>query len=382
MHAVITAGLVSTITLFSPPEKPLTPERIQELVKKLEETGRPGLPHGLNWSSPASFDLGRAGPEAIPQLVTVFNDTRNSSLVRAGVAIALAHHLDGFFTVPDTLVLAAVRAAMRDKDPTVRYGILVSSINWCRNYQHEPNFLNLRKDNPDLPSLYAITFRASTFRTLLPDFAAAVADPNPDIAQLAATRLGYFGEPGIGAPELLAALKRKEKVVRRAAITALGKVGRDDPDALKAVLELMDSKDDLDIYNAAIFAVGGFGPKAKAAVPKLIEAVKDKRGERRFNPFGPQPSTPESHKTAVVSLGQIGPDAKAAVPLMLAHLQDPLIKSDRSHVEDTIEALERIDPQAGTKARAIKQKWEDDFRKLYNPPRLIVPGIPSYPERP
>src|SRR5262245_16393192 len=54
--------------------------------------------------------------------------------------------------------------------------------------------------------------------------------------------------------------------------------------------------------NSVILTLGEIGPDAKAAVPLLIEALKDEN----------------LHYEAVVALGDIGPEAKAAVPALLA----------------------------------------------------------------
>jgi HEAT repeat protein len=59
---------------------------------------------------------------------------------------------------------------------------------------------------------------------------------------------------------------------------------------------------------AAAVAIGDLGPGARAAVPALIEALRDQNPTVRFQ--------------AAISLGCIGPEAKAAVPALIGTLKD------------------------------------------------------------
>jgi hypothetical protein len=60
--------------------------------------------------------------------------------------------------------------------------------------------------------------------------------------------------------------------------------------------------------NAAAYAIGGMGPAAKAAVPALIEALKDPEPTVRF--------------PVCIALREIGPEAKNAVPALTEALDD------------------------------------------------------------
>ena len=57
-----------------------------------------------------------------------------------------------------------------------------------------------------------------------------------------------------------------------------------------------------------IRALGCYGPRAKDAVPRLIELLGDRYPRRR--------------EEAAVALGAIGPKAKAALPLLMEHLNE------------------------------------------------------------
>jgi HEAT repeat protein len=60
--------------------------------------------------------------------------------------------------------------------------------------------------------------------------------------------------------------------------------------------------------SSAAVAIGDLGPGARAAVPALIEALRDPNATVRFQ--------------AAISLGCIGPEARAAVPALIGTLKD------------------------------------------------------------
>lgn len=60
--------------------------------------------------------------------------------------------------------------------------------------------------------------------------------------------------------------------------------------------------------NQAAYAIGGMGPAAVAAVPALIEALKDPEPSVRF--------------PVCIALREIGPNAKDAIPALTAALDD------------------------------------------------------------
>jgi HEAT repeat protein len=60
--------------------------------------------------------------------------------------------------------------------------------------------------------------------------------------------------------------------------------------------------------NKAAYAIGGMGPAATAAVPALIDALKDPEAAVRF--------------PVCIALREIGPNAKAAIPALTEALDD------------------------------------------------------------
>lgn len=99
----------------------------------------------------------------------------------------------------------------------------------------------------------------------------------------------------------------EDRSVRLKSVVALARIGPDAKAAVPALTEALKNRDP-DLREEAAKALGHIGPDAKTAVPVLIRALKDKvDGVRR---------------DAVVALGCIGPDAKAAVPELAEALKD------------------------------------------------------------
>ena len=109
-------------------------------------------------------------------------------------------------------------------------------------------------------------------------------------------------------------LKSQNGKERAVAAEMLGKRGAikavDVADAIQPLQKALEKDIDSAVRAAAAKALGNIGADPEGSVPLLIEALKDKQGDVRFN--------------SIVALGQYGPDAKEA----LSPLREFLGKKD------------------------------------------------------
>jgi HEAT repeat protein len=87
------------------------------------------------------------------------------------------------------------------------------------------------------------------------------------------------------------------------------------------------------VRSTAIFALGKIGTEPDRVVPVLMNALHDPRPDVRIN--------------AVRALVQFGPKAKLAVPALVEILSNAQDGMQRSHAEYVLKA---IDPEAAAKA--------------------------------
>jgi HEAT repeat protein len=112
----------------------------------------------------------------------------------------------------------------------------------------------------------------------------------------AAEAIGELGAAGKSAiPALLQALKSADGAVHPSAVTALGKIRREPETIIPLLIGYLDDKN---LNDEAAEALGDFGSRAKAAVPKLVSLLKvqDK----------------DLHVAVVIALKKIDPAAAAA----------------------------------------------------------------------
>ncbi len=163
------------------------------------------------------------------------------------------------------------------------------------------------------------------------------------VRRFAAQSLGEIeADPKLAVPPLAALLKEDMKELTDAAITSLGKMGEPAVSALTDALKNKEGtkkpkKGDKKAPKAtdrtaflrakAAQALGTIGPDAKAAVPALIEALKDT----------------SIRNDAVVALGNIGPDAKDAVPALREAITGKGNKKDKGFKEAVNQAIKKIE---------------------------------------
>jgi hypothetical protein len=102
---------------------------------------------------------------------------------------------------------------------------------------------------------------------------------------------------------------------RAGAIKALGAIG---PEAKAAVPALIECMKDEELRPMAILALGSMGPEARAAIPELIAALKDRDDRVRSR--------------AAAALSRIGPEA---VPQLVAEVQEDKDKIEPCQLDDT-----------------------------------------------
>jgi HEAT repeat protein len=119
----------------------------------------------------------------------------------------------------------------------------------------------------------------------------------------AVTALGRIGKDAI--PDLREVLKSDNREVCYRAVRALGLIGKD---AVPTLSEALQSKYS-EVRQASLYALGTLGPSAKGAVPQLIQLMKNSAGRG------------SELQDVVRALGEIGPDAKEAVPSIIEAMQ-------------------------------------------------------------
>lgn len=386
--------VLATLLSAPPAVEPLTPDRIQDLIKKLEVPTRsqkdqkPGPPDypwptfDYRWHSAEIAELKRAGEAAVPALLSLLADKSKPGQARAHAAMILIERLVGTKVKPDPKIIAAINAALKDKDPALRYGVLDRLIPYGAGENRRYRQAILKTiGGPELSRNWApfeeMSFAPAVMDEFLPHILPLLADEHPEIAIHAAKAIDWFGRPKCGVRELLAALKRKEPEVRVAAARVLSQVGKGDPDVATAVIGQIDPKLPILLYATVIRSVGRFGPDAKAAVPQLIQALKDNRKD----PTGGS-DLGSLHDAAACALGAIGPDAKDAIPALLSRLETKYYPADASATEyylgnksEVVAALERIDPTVGKKAGAEHNRRLADYFQWQKSP----PPMPTLP---
>jgi HEAT repeat protein len=175
-----------------------------------------------------------------------------------------------------------------------------------------------------------------------------------NVRQSAADVLAGLGEPG--AEALTGCLGDRER--RRLAVPALVRMG---PAALPALVAALDRSDDPGRGTAAAL-LGGLGPAAAPAVPKLVKllAPQDDEGVRR---------------AAAEALGQIGPAAREAVPALAPLLRDP----DDGVRSAAFQALGRLGPAAAEAVPALIDALADPARRAPAAEALAAVGPAAVP---
>ena len=152
-------------------------------------------------------------------------------------------------------------------------------------------------------------------------------------AQVATTAAFLLTEPSRrdtlvqAAPFLVKRLEDNNDVLRRQVVDTIAEAGPDVPGVIPALIQVLDTDEDLYTRERAATALGEMGVKAVEAVPSLIQALQD-------------PYT-QVCDAAVLALANLGSDAAPAVPALLQALE----QGECTHVRVII-ALRKIGPAA------------------------------------
>jgi len=162
------------------------------------------------------------------------------------------------------------------------------------------------------------------------------------------------------APEILEALIRAapdpDARVKSAVLSAICWFGAGRDDCLDLILKGL-SDDDVGMLRCTCArALRAYGPRAAAAVPALIEALRVRPRVGRFEEYW----APLLREDACSALQAIGPAAKSAAPVLIELLLD----DNRDVCEAALRALSRMGPAAKpalSTLREIAENHEDDW---------------------
>jgi HEAT repeat protein len=253
----------------------------------------------------AAIALGENGPAAksvTPALVETLKD--DNPVVRREAAVALAKvQGDSDLTVP------ALIAALKDSDVWVR-DRAIGSLGELgpRAKAAIPALLEIMKQSPgretDTSGRAIAALQKIDPEIIRPLLVKELSSPDASTRAQAVRALGGLGDAAKDAlPAMEKLLKDPDNKVRVVAAQAVWKMDRAKVSAVVPVF-IEGLRDQTSWYNRGTSAhlLGQIGPEAKAAIPVLMETLKDQHEDIRG--------------LAADALGQMGPEAKAAIPAL------------------------------------------------------------------
>jgi HEAT repeat protein len=187
----------------------------------------------------------------------------------------------------------------------------------------------------------------------VPVLIAALEDADADVVAIAADCLGLLGPRAKTAvPALARALSRdfeNDQLLDMhkpfvSAVTALRRIGPGAKGAIPILIGLLSSDRAEVSVDAVAETLGSFGAEARAAVPALIETIRNGEQIEGFWIICPQ---------AILALGQIGPDARSAIPVLQSLLKDD--ERFGAYAPEILAALYQLDPAA----KQLADNWLD-----------------------
>jgi hypothetical protein len=180
-----------------------------------------------------------------------------------------------------------------------------------------------------------------------------VNDPGGGAAPAAALALGRLGPASrVALPALIRKARAADHALGASAVGAIGNIGRFDKGTLGTVVPALVAvlKERGPHAGQAAWLLGQIGPGAKAAVPELAAALRDRPGK-------------DAEAAAAIrggvlqGLAGIGPDSRAAVPELVAVLGD--VRLEWEARQWAAKALGAIGPAAKAAVPALEKASKD-----------------------
>ncbi|HEY7156829.1 MAG TPA: HEAT repeat domain-containing protein [Gemmataceae bacterium] len=173
--------------------------------------------------------------------------------------------------------LAALTAALRDKDPYVRAvaaGALASI--GPAGPDALPPLRDMLSDGERVPALRALARYGAEAAPAIPQAIKLLDDDESEVRWNAARTLGKIGPAAREAvPALVAALKDDDALVREHAAEALGDIGPDAKDSVRALMAVLQDPD-ARVRRDAVRSLGQIGLGDKSAISAIEPLLKDK----------------------------------------------------------------------------------------------------------
>jgi HEAT repeat protein len=149
-------------------------------------------------------------------------------------------------------------------------------------------------------------------------------------------------------PILMQIVENDEPVMQRYAASALAKLGQDDARVGPTLLKVLTSGKDWDVQYAAAFSLALLRKEAEKAVPAMVQLLKAK-SFKTLDELGQE-------RNLVTCLGLYGPQAAAAIPYLVQVVKD----GERNVIlrEEALRALMRIGPAAYAVVPGLKDLSE------------------------
>jgi HEAT repeat protein len=256
----------------------------------------------------AAVSLGKIGPQAksaAPELVRLLEG--GNPIVRRAAAASL-----GMIEPDAQVAVPALLKALKDADGPTRIQAIMSLGQVGEPEQVIPLLIPILRERGGAggsPSSAAQAALQAIGPKTVPALIEALSDQQAETRLASLRILGRFGNQARAAvSRITALLQDPDELVCVNAAEALWKVDRRAQAAIPVLIQGLKNQQSWPIRSDASYILGQIGPEAKAAVPALIELLRDQYDDIRRN--------------AIEALGRIGPEAKTAVPALRAALQD------------------------------------------------------------